>query len=166
MPQEVLRQSNFNGGELSPWAIGRRELKAYVSSLALCVNHIPRAEGPIVRRPGLAHVDRIRNKLDLVPLDGVTVTAPNGGTAEAILDGSGFVTTAGMETTDPYVIAEFDFGVPVEIGVIDLINYALAPAGYVPPVGGGDGGTGGEGEVGGPAPPQYPWGDGGIYAIP
>lgn len=152
MPQEVLRQSNFNGGELSPQAIGRRDLKAYVSSLALCVNHIPSAEGPIRRRPGLAHVDRIRNRLDLVPTDGVTVTAPNGGTPAAVLDGTVLLTTTEIGATSPYVIAEFDFGGPVEVGLVDLVNFSLVPDGFTPTPGGGD-----EGDVGGPAPPQYPW---------
>lgn len=162
MPQEILRQSNFNGGELSPQAIGRRDLRAYVSSLALCVNHMPRAEGPIRRRPGLAHVDRVRNRLELLALDDVVVTAPNGGTAGAILDGSVLVTTTPIGTTDPYVIAEFEFADPVEVGLIDIINFSIVPTGYAPPEGGGGSG---EGEVGGPAPPQYPWGGGDIEAF-
>lgn len=147
MPQEIFRQSNFNGGELSPKAISRRDLEVYPSSLAICVNMLPMAEGPIRRRPGLRHVDMVRNRITAVDIEGVVVTAPNGGVAENILDGSVLSTTTAIGTTTDYVIAEFDFGTPVEVGLIDVLNYAIQP-------GGGGGGGGGQPD---PAPPQYPW---------
>lgn len=144
MSQEVLRQVNFNGGELSPQAVGRRDLKAYVSSLALAENLMTMAEGPIRRRPGLKHVDRIRTRLETVPLDAAAYETPNGGDA-ADLEGAGLRTTTAMEATDPYVVLEIDFGVPTEVGLVDLVDFALIAAGGDPS------------DDGGAAPPQYPW---------
>lgn len=147
MPREILRQSNFTGGELDPRCVGRRDLKAYASSLALAVNLLPVPQGPIRRRPGLRHADWIRNRLGLVDLSSVTVTAPNGGVGPNLITGATpFQTTTALGTTDGYVIAELDFGAPVEIGLLDLINFALMPAAASPTDPNPD-----------PSPPQYPW---------
>lgn len=149
MPQEVLRQSNFNGGELSPSAIGRRDLKAYASSLALCVNMIPLAEGPIRRRPGLAHLDLIRNRLEPVTVTTGMLGNPNGGDLSNLFEAIGMATATPIGSTDPYVVLEVNFGEETEVGLVDLIDFALVEAGT---------------EVGGdadplpdPVPPQYPW---------
>lgn len=144
MPQEILRQVNFNGGELSPQAIGRRDLKVYASSLALAWNLMTTAEGPIRRRPGLRHVAMIRNQLAPLSLDGATLTAPNGGTV-GNLGGDGLRTTTAIGATDPYVVLEVDFGVPTTVSLVDLIDVALIEVGGEPE------------DDGGPAPPQYPW---------
>jgi hypothetical protein len=154
MPQEILRQSNFNGGELSPQAVGRRDLKAYASALALCVNMLPMAEGPIRRRPGLKHVDLIRNRLETVPVTPEMLSAPNGGAGAQALTGDGMETTAALGADGGYVVLEIDFGAPVEVGMVDLIDFLIkAPSG-----GGGGGGGGGELDpLPDPTPPQYPW---------
>lgn len=144
MPQEILRQVNFNGGELSPQAVGRRDLKVFASSLAMAENLMTTAEGPVRRRPGLSHIDLIRKRLEPVPLDGATLTAPNGGTP-ADLGGSGLRTVTPMEALDPYVILQVDFGTPTSVNLVDLIDFALITAGGAPE------------NDGGPAPPQYPW---------
>jgi len=151
MAQEVFRQAIFSGGELDPACIGRRDLKAYASSLALAVNCMPRPQGPLHRRPGLAHVSMIRNTLEAVATDGATVSVPNGGTAAGLTNGDGFQSGTAVGTTDPYVVAEFDFGAPVEIGLIDLEDFAFS-----------------EGGGASAAPPQYPWtgGDGGLEVLP
>lgn len=141
MAQEILRQVNFNGGELSPQAVGRRDLKAYASSLALALNMMATPEGPLRRRPGLRHVATIRNKLAVVSLDGAALAAPNGGEVEDLDDG-GLVTTTAIEATDPYVVLEIDFGAPVEVGLVDLTDFAMFESGGTP---------------GDPAPPQLPW---------
>lgn len=142
MPQEIYRQARFTGGELDPKCIGRRDLAAYGLSLAACENMLPIPQGPIIRRPGLAHVDRIRNCLVLVPATGATISTPNGGSGAGVIDGTGFASTTPLQTTTPYVIAEFDFGVDTEIGMVDLINFALFEAGDPTPA---------------DPPPQYPW---------
>lgn len=149
MPQEILRQSNFNGGELSPQAVGRRDLKAYASSLALCVNMLPMAEGPIRRRPGLKHVDKIRNRLEGLPVTEGMVTAPNGGEVWKAFMGEGFETTTAMGTIDPYVLLDIDFGAPTALSMVDLVDFLIKPASS----GGGD-----LDPLPDPIPPQYPWG--------
>ena len=152
MPQEVHRQANFTGGEIGPRFLGRRDLRAYASSLALCENMLPLPQGPIIRRPGLAHVDMIRNRLEAVPTHTVSVAAPNGGDGEGLMAGAGFATTTALGTTDGYVIAEFDFGGLLLVGMVDLIDFAIVAAG---------GGTAN------PAPPQFPWwGDDQLGVIP
>nr|WP_312054623.1 hypothetical protein [Brevundimonas diminuta] len=154
MPQEILRQSNFNGGELSPQAVGRRDLKAYASSLALCVNMLPMAEGPIRRRPGLKHVDLVRNRLERVNVTAGMLSAPNGGAAAEVLGGAGMETTTALGVDGGYVVLALDFGAPVEVGMVDLIDFLIkAPSG-----GGGGGGGGGDLDpLPDPTPPQYPW---------
>lgn len=142
MPQEVHRQANFTGGELDPALIARRDLKVYVSSLALILNCMPKPQGPLWRRPGLEHIDLVRNRLEAVDTAGATVAAPSGGTADDLTNGTGLLTTTNLSTTDGYVIAEFDFGAPLVIGMVDVTDYAFTEAG---------GATA--------PPPQYPWYD-------
>ena len=150
MPQEVLRQSNFNGGALSPKAIGRRDLKAYASSVALCVNMMTTAEGPLRRRGGLRHIDLVRNRLEAVPITEAMLTAPNGGTVADVLGGPGLETTTAVGPTDGYVVLEIDFGAPTAVSMFDLIDFVVT-------TGGGGGGGGELPPLPDPVPPQYPW---------
>ncbi|WP_338577790.1 hypothetical protein V8J38_02730 [Brevundimonas olei] len=152
MPQEILRQSNFNGGELSPQAVGRRDLKAYASSLALCVNMLPMAEGPIRRRPGLKHVDLVRNRLQRVNVTAAMLNAPNGGASAEVLGGVGMETTTALGASEGYVVLAIDFGAPVEVGMVDLVDFLIKS-----PSGGGGGGGGDLDPLPDPTPPQYPW---------
>lgn len=151
MPQEILRQSNFNGGALSPKAIGRRDLKAYASSVALCVNMTTTPEGPIRRRGGFRHVDLIRNTLETVPITAAMLTAPNGGEVANVLGGVGLETTAAVGTTDGYVVLEIDFGAPTTVAMFDLVDFVVT----APSSGGGGGGD--LDPLPDPVPPQYPW---------
>lgn len=154
MAHEVLRQSNFNGGELSPQAIGRRDLKAYASSLALCQNMIPMAEGPIRRRPGTRHLSFIRNRLETVEVTEAMLTAPNGGEAANVLGGDGLETTGPMGAAASYVILEIDFGTPTSVAMMDLIDFVVK----APSTGGGGGGGGIPLDpLPDPPPPQLPW---------
>lgn len=141
MGEEVFRQANFTAGELDPSCLGRRDLKPYSAALALCVNMLPIPQGPIRRRPGLAHCAMIRNRLEAVATDGVTVTVPNGGLAANLTNGTGFESDTGLSSTDGYVVAEFDFGAPVAIGMVDLIDFAFVAGGGVAE----------------PPGPQFPW---------
>ena len=150
MPQEVLRQSNFNGGALSPKATGRRDLKAYASSVALCVNMMTTAEGPLRRRGGFRHIDLIRNRLEAVPITAAMLTAPNGGTVADVLGGAGLETTTPVGTTDGYVVLEIDFGAPNEVAMFDLVDFVVT-------TGSGGGGGGELPPLPDPVPPQYPW---------
>lgn len=160
---EVHRQANFTGGEIGPRFLGRRDLKAYASSLALAENMLALPQGPIIRRPGLAHLDMIRNRLEAVAIAADQLAAPNGGDPAALVAGDGFVTDTVIGAADPHVLLEIDFGAPTAVGMIDLIDFALVAAD-----GGGGGGGGGEGPgpLPEPTPPQYPWfGDGEQVAV-
>lgn len=139
MALEVLRQANFVTGALDPRCHSRRDLRAYTSALAIGVNLLPRAQGPVSRRPGLAHIDLVRNRLEAV--ERPVATAPNGGDGAA-LGGDGMTTTTPVGASSPYVIASFDFGAPASIGLVDVVDFVF---------GGGDGWSPG------PAPPQLPW---------
>ena len=150
MPQEVLRQSNFNGGALSPKAIGRRDLKAYASSVALCVNMMTTAEGPLRRRGGFRHIDLIRNRLEAVTITEAMLAAPNGGTVADVLGGPGLETTTAVGTTDGYVVLEIDFGAPTAVSMFDLVDFVVT-------TGGGGGGGGELPPLPDPVPPQSPW---------
>ncbi|MBU1522109.1 MAG: hypothetical protein KJ728_11890 [Alphaproteobacteria bacterium] len=149
MAQEVLRQSNFNGGELSPSAVGRRDLKAYASSLALAVNVKITPEGPLLRRGGFRHLDMIRRRLEPVVLETATLTAPNGGTPGDTLGFGGMETTTAMAAADGYVVMEIDFGAQTTVAMFDLIDFVV-----VEPSSGGGGGLD---PLPDPVPPQYPW---------
>lgn len=143
MPQEIYRQANFTGGELDPRCLGRRDLKAYASSLAMAENLQPMPQGPLRRRAGFAHVDVVRTQLEAVSIAAATVTAPNGGDAASLKAGTGLTTTTPLGVVDGYVIAEVDFGAPVAIGLVDLIDFGFID-------------TGGGGGLD-PAPPDFPW---------
>lgn len=146
MAQEVLRQSNFNGGELAPSAVGRRDLKAYASSLALAVNCKITPEGPLLRRGGFRHVDMIRRRLEPVVLETATLTAPNGGVAGDVLGFGGMETATAVGSTDGYVVLEIDFGAPTEVAMFDLIDFVAVE----PSLGDPD-------PLPDPPPFQYPW---------
>lgn len=145
MPVEILRQQNWNNGELDPHMLGRRDLKAYYNSAALIENLALMPQGAQRRRPGQTFVDYMRHELEAVALDGATLTAPNGGTAAAasVADGTRLVTTGAMGTVDPYVILEIDFGTPTEVHLVDVIDAGAQSAG---------------GEDPAPPDPDYPWG--------
>lgn len=147
MPQEIVRQGNFNGGELDPDLVGRRDTKAYFAGLAKADNLLPIPQGPIMRRPGLAFVARLRGPIAAIDLTEATLTAPAGG---EVADLAPDAETA-FETTDPLgaaeqVVLEIEFAEPVELSCVDLIDYAVKPPSGVeevpPPP---------------PAPITYPW---------
>lgn len=150
---EIHRQSNFTGGELGPRFLGRRDLKAYASSLALCENLLPLPQGPIIRRPGLGHLDMIRNRLAPVEITASMLTAPHGGDVAALVAGDGLVTADTIGADNPHVLLQIDFGAPTTVAMIDLVDFAVVEAGG----GGGGGGDGGPGDLPDPTPPQYPW---------
>lgn len=139
MPQEVLRQVRFTGGELDPRCVGRRDLKAYASSLALAKNLVVMPQGPARRRPGMRHVDYIRGPLEPVDLSPAVFSAPGGGDPADALSGAGFVSDAVPE--DEVVMIAWSFDAPVTLTAIDLTDFAIVP----------------DGDDAEPAPPQYPW---------
>lgn len=132
MAEEIYRQANFTAGELDPSCLGRRDLKPYAAALAVAENMLPIPQGPIRRRPGLAHCALIRNRLEVVTTEGATADTPNGGDAGGIFAGTPLATATPLGTTDGYVVCEVDFGEPTAVGLVDLVDYAFVDGGGVP----------------------------------
>lgn len=61
MPDAAALQTNFLGGELSPYFQGRAEDPRYKTGLNVCLNTIPVEEGTAARRPGTAFAATTRN---------------------------------------------------------------------------------------------------------
>lgn len=139
MPQEYLRQSNFNGGELDPRMHGRRDVKTYYAMLAQAENVWLSPLGEIARRPGLPFIDYVRHKLALVPFDAGMVVTANGGTEADLVaeDGDLFTTEQDLAAEDHWLVT-IDFGGPVTIGLVDVVDYGVkpvaAPPGDPPPI--------------------------------
>lgn len=129
MPQEIFRQTNFNGGELDPRMRGRRDVKTYYAMLDTALNLVTTPAGIIERRPGTSFVDYIRHKLDAVPVLVGYIAAPNGGDPADLMAEAGDL----FETANPLgaldqVILTLDFGAVVRIGLVDLVDYAVKEA--------------------------------------
>lgn len=61
MPRATFLQTNFNGGEWSPLAMGRADIKKYSSALATCQNYVPTCQGALTRRPGTRYIAPARD---------------------------------------------------------------------------------------------------------
>lgn len=149
MPKELHRQNAWNSGELDPDLLGRIDVKEAANAAALIENCLTLPQGPLVQRPGFAHVDVARHPLETVDASGAALTAPEGGTAADALtaDGTPLLTTTDLALTDGYVVVTFDFGAPVTVGAVDLIDYGLHA-------------TAGGGTPPGTVPIGFPWGSG------
>lgn len=134
MAQEIFKQVNFNAGEIDPRTEARSDLKLYYAALELAENLVTTPVGPIVRRPGTEFVGVARHVLEAVPFVGGDVAAPEGGTAAKIVDADGDL----LKTTTPLgaadmVLLQIDFGAPVDIAVLDLIDFAAVDPAAVTP---------------------------------
>lgn len=58
MARTRISKSSFSGGEISPYLIGRGDLKAYENGMSVMRNLIIYPTGGLRRRPGLRHVDQ------------------------------------------------------------------------------------------------------------
>lgn len=143
MPQEIVKQLNFNAGELDPRIDARSDLKTYYAALAYAENVVPLPLGPLVRRPGTVFIDYVRHVAVFVPVVAAFITAPSGGTAaDAVTkDGTLFETTADLGAADQ-VILQVNFGAAVEVHMIDLLDYSVKDPMAAPAT---------------PAPFTYPW---------
>lgn len=52
MPRSSWAQTDFTGGEFSPFLDARIEAKRYATAMGRCLNYYPMPEGPLLRRPG------------------------------------------------------------------------------------------------------------------
>lgn len=69
MARTRISKSSFSGGEISPYLIGRGDLKAYENGMSLMRNLIIYPTGGLRRRPGLRHVDTALGKGRLVSFE-------------------------------------------------------------------------------------------------
>lgn len=61
MPRATWGQTNFNGGEWSPFVYGRINLEKYKTALQVCENYVPTAQGMLTRRPGTKYVAAVKD---------------------------------------------------------------------------------------------------------
>ena len=64
-----LSKNSFSGGEISPYLIGRGDLKAYENGMAQMRNLIIYPTGGVRRRPGLRHIDTALGKGRLISFE-------------------------------------------------------------------------------------------------
>lgn len=124
MPDASFVQSNFLGGEWSPYAQGRYDHPKYRTALALCLNAIPVEEGACPRRPGFAFVATTRGgaKGRVLPFD-FTDTAPY----EIELTASHLRIVTGNSlvfTDDAVTVANISTGTPAVVTVSEAVDWA------------------------------------------
>jgi hypothetical protein len=131
MPFERDIVNSFANGELDPQLAGRDDIDAFYSSLRRAENVRFLPQGGARRREALAHKRfkrGITTQLDLT--SGVTVTAPNGGDADAAVgtdDSDAMITTGGYDEAGKasFVVLHFDFGSAERVDIVDLVAAGL-----------------------------------------
>jgi len=124
MKAQIL-QNNFAAGVFEPRLAGRTDIDQYYKALKKGENVVTIPLGGVTRRAGLEYIDKLPNQLVEI---NASPTMPNGGTPGDIndFDYSTFTsTTIAPGTTDPYVIAEYDFGANQNVLYWDIINISL-----------------------------------------
>lgn len=117
-------QSNFLSGVLDPRASARVDTDAYNNGLLRGVNIEPIHIGGVRRRRGLRYRYTCPNQIERI-VDGVTVTAPNGGTtanANDYDDSTLVTTTVNVSTNDPYVVVHYDLGTAQTVKFADVMD--------------------------------------------
>lgn len=69
MPRVRIHKNSFAGGEVSPWILGRRDLRAYENGASLLRNVFVHPAGGVSRRPGLRYVDTVRGSGRLIAFE-------------------------------------------------------------------------------------------------
>ena len=132
MPRGNTLQTTFTSGEQDPLLLARRDIKHYYNGLEKARNVLIIPQGAAVRRPGLRYRDTVRGILSQVDLSGggVTVTAPQGGTAANAYDGdeATLVTGGAIGTVDPYVLVHVDLGSPSTVVFADVVLLSTTTA--------------------------------------
>ena len=121
-------QTNWTSGELDPRLAGREDVAVYRNGADLMQNAIVQPQGGCVRRPGTEHLGFQRGVISQVSTAGATISNPNGGTAANVADGDPatvLLTTGNIGTTDPYVVAHFDFTTAVNVSAVDVVDLVL-----------------------------------------
>lgn len=117
-------QTNFSAGELDRNLRSRTDLRYYYSGAGKLRNMLVKPQGGAKRRPGLEYIGTVPYQITRVT-SGVTATAPNGGTAANANDNSEAtvtLTTAGISTTNPFVVVHYDLGSAKTIQFADTVG--------------------------------------------
>lgn len=123
-------QRRFTQGELDPRMLGRSDIDQYFGAAETMTNVLVLTQGGFKRRGGLEHLDELLRTLTFV--SSPTITAPNGGTTGNANDrnnGTSFLTTNNISTTNPYVVVKYDLGSAQTIGVVYIFGLALTVSG-------------------------------------
>jgi len=129
MARSHFLQNSFVSGELSPIVKGRTDLDQYYQGLQTATNVVTVPQGGVKRRAGFKFVTTPAPVV--AKYSAPTATMPNGGTAANLNDNdltTFGTTTAGIETTNPFVVASYQFTSQQTIAYIDLINIKLTTA--------------------------------------
>jgi len=129
MAKSHFLQNSFVSGELSPIVKGRTDLDQYYQGLQTATNVVTVPQGGVKRRAGFKFVTTPAPVV--AKYSAPTATMPNGGTAANLNDNdltTFGTTTAGIGTTNPFVVASYQFTSQQTIAYIDLINIKLTTA--------------------------------------
>ncbi len=69
MSRVTFMQTSFNGGELSPFMLGRPDHAIWPIALAQCVGFVPRPQGPNEACPGFEYIDTAPGPCRLLPFE-------------------------------------------------------------------------------------------------
>ena len=126
MAKSRFIQNNFVSGELSPLLRGRTDLQQYYQGCETADNVVIVPQGGLRRRPGTEFIGEcVKGISKMSP----TYTMPNGGTASVLNDGDDTTTTsttAGIGTTNPYVVAKMDLLSALAIEFVDVRRISLS----------------------------------------
>jgi hypothetical protein len=129
MAKSHFLQNSFVSGELSPIVKGRTDLDQYYQGLQTATNVVTVPQGGVKRRAGFKFVTTPAPVV--AKYSAPTATMPSGGTAANLNDDdltTFGTTTAGIGTTNPFVVASYQFTSQQTIAYIDLINIKLTTA--------------------------------------
>lgn len=127
MTRRTKEYYSFNTGELDPRLRTRADVKHYFSALAIGRNVIGLPQGGVRFKSGSWHKSVLRRRMSSFSLSGATLTAPNGGTAGNVRDGS-FSTAlvTNSITGSTFVGLTVDLGSAVEISAVDIYGLQCA----------------------------------------
>jgi hypothetical protein len=126
MAKSRFIQNNFVSGELSPLLRGRTDLQQYYQACETADNVVIVPQGGLRRRPGTEFIGEcVKGISKMSP----TYTMPNGGTTSVLNDGNDATTTsttAGIGTTNPYIVAHMDLLSAQAIEFVDVRRISLS----------------------------------------
>lgn len=137
MPNALIVQRNFNGGEVSPKMYGRADDQKYKSGLAQCINFLCTPQGSVESRAGFRFVREVKDSdtpVRLIPFifsDSQTMVLEFGvhyirfhTQAQTLIDGNGNV----YEVVTPYEADDlFDLHFTQNADILTIVNVNYPP---------------------------------------